>query len=452
MIARFILTENFDRIPLDVIKRAKESIIDCLGVMILGSNHEAIGILEKFIKENNGVKTSSVIGKNLKTSAIFAAFINGTMAHVLDFDDFSVSMSEGHPTAPTLAVVLALGEKINATGKEILEAYILGAEVEMKIGSLISPDHADKGWHTTGTLGTLGAAVTASKLLKLNLKQIAMALGIAVSQASGIIQNFGSMTKSLHVGAAAKNGIIAASLSKKGFTSSNDSFEGENGFCSVFYNYGNRNKLNKISEYLGNPYDFIEPGIEIKLYPCCSYTHGAINAILKLKEKYKFTTKNFKKITCGISYAVFKTLNHEIPKTDLDTKFNIPFCISLALVNDKLTVEDFSLIKLNNPEIREILGKIEVYIHPNLTTKEGLKNDFTLVTIFLSNGEAHSMKIDKKNASKDSLSYKKEIISKYVECTTGILSSENIKKSISIVDNLENLEKIQDLTSLFNVV
>jgi len=298
----------------------------------------------------------------------------------------------------------------------------------------------------------LGATVTASKLLKLNLKQIAMALGIAVSQASGIIQNFGSMTKSLHVGAAAKNGIIAASLSKKGFTSSNDSFEGKNGFCKVFCNYGNRNKLNKISKYLGNPYDFIKPGIEIKFYPCCSYTHGAINAILKLKEKYKFTTKNIKKITCGISYAVFKTLNHEIPKTDLDTKFNIPFCISLALTNDKLRVEDFSLIKLNNPEIREILWKIEVYIHPDLTTKEGLKNDFTLVNIFLSNGEVHSMKIDKKNTSKDSLSYKKEIILKYVECTTGILSSENIKKSISIINSLENLEKIQDLTSLFNAV
>ena len=221
-----------------------------------------------------------VIGSGFKTSAPLAALANGTMAHALDFDDVNWHMS-GHPTVPLLPAILALGQGVHASGQEVLLAYALGFEVETKVGLGMNPRHYDLGWHATSTLGTLGAAVACAKLLRLDVMKTRMALGIAASMAAGLRQNFGTMTKPLHPGQAAMNGVTAAQLARLGWTADANILEAPYGFCQLYAGAG-RYRLDDVVKQLGQPFEILASGVAIKQYPCCAFTHRALDGMLTL--------------------------------------------------------------------------------------------------------------------------------------------------------------------------
>jgi len=446
---QFIANTSFEQIPSPVIAKAKACVLDCAGVMIAASRHPATNIIAEFIEEMGGRSQASIVGRGIRTSTCLAAFANGSMAHVLDYDDTSRSMRDGHPTAPVLPTVLALGEKTGTSGKRILEAYIIGSEVEMKIGSLVTPTHADRGWHTTGTLGTMGAAAAAAKILDLDINKTGMAIGIAISEAAGVSQNFGTMTKSFHAGAAAKHGIIAALLAKKGFTSAINALEGKLGFCGIFCG-DKRCELGKISERLGNPYDFIFPGVDIKRYPCCSSAHCAIDAVLQLAQKHKFCSEKVENIRCGVSYKVPTVLIYPFPKTDLEAKSSMQFCLAVALVDKKVTVTEFTDSRLRDPRIQNLMKRIEMYVHPDLQTKESLTHEFTLVTVRLKDGTECSLKISKGQGSMSTPLREEEIVSKYKQCAQSLLNEDNIERSIRLIRNFENLDNVKELMRILS--
>ena len=240
--ADFIVHASMDRMPAEAIRLAKHFIIDGIGVILGGSTTTGSRILRDFVKISAEVHEATAVGREaFGCRASSAALLNGAAGHALDFDDTQLSSAAErifglltHPTVPPLAASLALGERLGVSGKRLIEAYLVGFEVECKLAEAIHPDHYKKGFHSSGTLGTFGAVASAAKLLDLSADQCAHALAISASMAAGIRVNFGTMTKPLHVGRAAQNGVLAAELAARGFTGGRDGLDGPWGFLRVF--------------------------------------------------------------------------------------------------------------------------------------------------------------------------------------------------------------------------
>src|SRR5215831_18257368 len=231
-LAEFVTKSRWEDCPAQAVEAARRAILDCLGVMLAGSVEPAARIVADVARAEGGSPLATVVGTPLRTGAVWAALFNGTAAHALDFDDTNFAML-GHPSAPVLTAALAAGELCTATGAEVMHAFLLGFEVETTMGEVVNPGHYARGWHSTCTLGTLGAAAAAARLLGLDTPATASALAVAASQASGLKENFGTMTKPFHAGHAARSGVLAALLAREGWTASEHALEGPQGFFNV---------------------------------------------------------------------------------------------------------------------------------------------------------------------------------------------------------------------------
>ncbi|UCH03012.1 MAG: MmgE/PrpD family protein [Candidatus Bathyarchaeota archaeon] len=260
-------------------------ITDGIAVMLAGSRTKCVEKLVEYINEIGCLHPSStIIGNSLRTIPSMAALVNGASGHADDYDDTQLSESKNriyglltHPTVPVLAAALAIGEKIGCSGREFLDAFLQGFEVECKLAEAIKPEHYRRGFHTTGTIGAFGACATAGKLLNLNEDQLRYALGLTASMCSGIRINFGTMTKPLHAGMAVSNGVVACMLAKRGFTADKNALDGKWGFLNIF---GHGFDPGKIIGKLGNPYSIVYPGASIKIYPCGSLCQPSMDALL----------------------------------------------------------------------------------------------------------------------------------------------------------------------------
>ena len=250
----------------------------------------------------------------------------------MDFDDTQLSSSPDrlfglltHPTIPPLAAALALGERRAASGAAVLEAFVAGFEVECKIAEAIDPNHYIKGFHSSGTIGTFGATIAAAKMLKLDRTALGHALGIAASMAAGIRVNFGTMTKPLHVGRAAQNGVMAAELAAKGFTAGADALDGPWGFFQIL---GGGFDAGRIVGVLGSPFTIVEPGVSIKPYPCGCLGHPTMDAMLKLVVEHDVQPDQIQQIRLRAGSNILKPLRYRIASSELEAKFCPAFMLS----------------------------------------------------------------------------------------------------------------------------
>jgi 2-methylcitrate dehydratase PrpD len=231
-IARFVVETEFKKIPSEAVKIAKTAVLDCLGVALAGSKERSAEICAEIARQEHAKQESTVIGQGFKSSALHAAFANGTAAHALDFDHSFTLM--GQPTAPMVPAVVSVGESMGASGQQLLEAYVVGFETITKLVMSLR-QRSEDGWHPPSSLGSFGAGVACAKLQGLSESQVEMTLGTAASMASGLVCNFGTMSKPLHVGLGARNGVLAAKLAQSGFTANKQAIEAGLGFYEVFY-------------------------------------------------------------------------------------------------------------------------------------------------------------------------------------------------------------------------
>lgn len=231
-LARYVIEAQYEDLPPNVVAEAKRSFMNWLGVAVGGCQHEAVEIALTTVTEFSGRREATVLGRSERLDIMHAALINGISSHVFDFDDTHLK-TVIHPSGPVAAALLALSERMPVSGLDFLNAFVLGVEVECRIGNAVYPSHYDVGWHITATTGVFGAAAAVGKLLGLNEQQMVYALGIAATQASGLREMFGTHCKPFHPGHAAKNGLLAAFLAKKNFTSSEQPIEGKRGFANV---------------------------------------------------------------------------------------------------------------------------------------------------------------------------------------------------------------------------
>jgi 2-methylcitrate dehydratase PrpD len=302
---------------------AKHALLDWFGVTIAGSREDLAPLLLEEFGGKEGPVTLVALGARAK--AHDAALINGTLSHALDYDDVNADMG-GHPTAPVAAAALALGESLGKCGRDVLLAFIAGYEVECQIGAMAGQSHYVKGFHATGTFGTFGATAAAARLMGLDAQQTAVALGIAASEAAGLKYNFGTMTKPLHVGKAAMNGVIAARLAARGFTARDDAIEGPQGFA---YTQVPEFVPRAIRPDAAAPFE-VEANL-FKYHAACYLTHSTIEAIRDLKRRHNIGLGDVEKITLKVDPGHLKVCDIPEPKTGLEIKFSIRHLAAMAL-------------------------------------------------------------------------------------------------------------------------
>jgi 2-methylcitrate dehydratase PrpD len=442
-LAEFVVETDFDSLPGEAMERAKFSILDCLGVMLAGSIGPVGKLIMGFARTMGGEPRSSVIAGGFRTSAPNAALANGTMGHALDYDDDS-DTTYGHPTVAILPAVLALGED-RASGRDVLESYILGHEVGARLGSVLIPPHYEKGWHSTSTLGAITAAAASAKILKLEVEKTRMAFGIAASEASGLRSNFGTMGKPLHAGSAAQKGVLAALLAESGFEADGDILESRFGFINVFDGRGNVD-LEEITADLGTSYDIVSPGINIKKYPCCYNTHSAIDGLLKLVEKNGLSPQDIKNIRCGVNELSPGILIHPDPKTGLEAKFSLPYCLAVALVKGNVRIADFEDAKVRDDTIREQMKKVEMYVHSDLKGQDTLPS--AVIEIETKAGEKYSLRVERPSGSGRFPLTWDRLVSKFRDCSSLVMNENDSDSVIASIQELEGLSSIKDLMDI----
>ncbi len=419
---------------------ARLGVTDFIGVAFAGLGEEQSKIIVDYARKMGGVPQASIIGSGFKTSPYLAALVNGTVGHSLDYDDVAISLI-GHPSAFLVPAILAIGEGIGSSGEDVLTAYVIGYETACHIARPILQSHYVQGWHSTATFGTLGAVASVAWLLKLNAHQVRMALGIAASLAGGLRQNFGTMTKPLHAGRAAANGIQAALLAQAGFTADDSIIEAPLGFAKVF---GHDKEVNwaEASESLGETFFITSAeGLSIKPYPCCGFTHCAIDAALYIKKEQGVNAADIAEVELGVSPFDKQILIHHHPRTGLEGKFSLEYCVASALLSGEVQLRHLTDEAVTEPQVMSLMEKmkwVEKYPMPVMGTAEGF--GCKSVTVKLNDGKEFSEKVTIAKGMPQNPLTPDEFNSKYRDCVSTVLSKEDVERSLFILDNLEKME------------
>jgi 2-methylcitrate dehydratase PrpD len=438
-IARFVSRTSLDDIPAEAVERAKLHILDTLGVLCAGSREEIAAIVRTYVDSLGCREESTVLALGLRTSAPYAAFANGILAHALDYDDYEWP-SMAHPSAVVLPAVLALGEKIGASGRACVEAYLVGLEVIARVGTGINPGHYDRGWHSTGTLGVLGAAAAGAKLLRIDAERVKSALGIAASTASGLRANFGTMTKPFHAGHAARNGVESALLASLRFTADQTIFERDLGFCCLF-GEGQGCDPGKIVDGLGSPLSILSPGIGIKPYPSCAATHSVLDGMFRLLADNPIDPEEVVRIECGIFYLYPKMLIHAEPRTGLEGKFSLEFCVALALLERDVSLAKFTDEKVNHPAVREVMKKVTKYVTDEVGTR-GTTYPGAILSIRFRDGRSLQERVGARKGSPLNPMSRAEIWNKFLDNASPLLGKGRAEEVLEGVTALETLSGI----------
>lgn len=439
----FACRTHFQDIPSETVNFAKMSVIDYCGVTLAGAKDPTSLLLSGYVKKIGSHPEASMIGQGFKSEASLAALVNGTIGHVLDYDDAGW-MTFIHPTVAILPAALALGEKLKASGKEVLAAYIIGTEVAGKIGLSMGATHYDIGWHCTATLGTIGATVAAGKLLQLDQDQSKVSLGIAVSLAGGVRQNFGTMVKSLHAGRAGQNGIMAANLAKEGFSASGEILESPLGFYRVFG--GGKDipfRAERIN--LGAPYVFQYPGISIKPYPSCGGTFPCIDAALYLREHHHPQAADVAAIELEVDHRSSGIVLHRDPQNELEAKFSFEYCLARALLSGKLALAHFTQESVQDPEVRGLMKKIK------RVETGGYEKDYkptANIKMKMRDGAVFTKRVTAETGYSEKPITIEQVNQKFRDCASLALPKENIGDLLKRLSRLEQIANIGEILEL----
>ena len=454
-VAAFIVNTGYRDVPEEVIDLGKKSILDGLGLALSGSVAET-GRLSRTYVQSLGLSRgeSTIIGSSLKAPARFAAFANGIGIHADDYDDTQLAVAEDrvyglltHPTAPSLSAALAIAESRGLSGRDLMMAYHVGVEVECKIAEAIAPRHYDEGFHSTGTCGTIGAAAAAARVAGLDLSQTLRALGIAASEAAGLRENFGTMTKPLHAGRAAESGIAAADLAALGWTAADQILEAPRGF---FRAAGGGYDPGAILHKLGHPWTFRTPGISIKPYPSGSLTHPAMSELSRLIRVEKITARQVERLDVGTNRNMPNALIHHHPKTGLEAKFSMEFCMASLLLYGKAGLTEFTDEVVNRREVQDIIARVHFGVHP-VAEAAGYNKMTTILEIRLQDGRTILGRADfAKGSPAIPMSYE-ETAEKFLDCAAfARWPHDKSKAAVERVRGLESLPDVRSLTALFS--
>jgi 2-methylcitrate dehydratase PrpD len=423
--------------------RAAVAVLDTLGVTLAGASEPAARIVQK-VAASEGAGSCSVIGTRMTASATGAALANGTAAHALDFDDMCF-VSLAHPSAPLVAAALAAAETDGSAGRALLDAYVVGFELEGRLGRVMNPRHYQRGWHCTSTLGTIGAAAVASRLLHLDPSTAAHALAIAASEASGLKENFGTMVKPLHAGLAARNGVLAALLAKHGLTASEQALDGAQGFLTAMDSESHA-LADGVAD-LGTRWEILDTGVTVKLYPSCAGTHPSLDTILDLRRRNGFTADTVERIEIDVDSITPTVLIYDRPATGLEAKFSMPFCVAAAVVHGRIGIDSFDADRLRDPQVAALMPRVSMRID---TALDGQAPPLTQarVRVHLRDGRTVAQVADGARGYPERPASDDELGDKFLACARRALPPEAAERALAMLRNPEAIADVRDLTNL----
>ncbi|MCI0371109.1 MAG: MmgE/PrpD family protein [candidate division NC10 bacterium] len=447
-ITQFILSLRFTDIPERTRELAKGFLLDGLGVTLAGSTEKGSRILQAHLRAAGGKKEASILGTTLRVPAHMAALANGAAGHAMDYDDTQLATSKEsvyglltHPTVPALSAVLPLAEAADASGRDLLVAYVGGVEVMCRIADAANPRHYQAGFHSSGTIGTFGAAAAAAKLLRLNEDATLRALGLAGSMAAGLRESFGTMTKPYHVGHAAGNGVVAARLARRGFTAAKNILEAKRGFYSAA---AGGFDPEKITGKLGKPFFFEEPGISIKPYPSGSLSHPAQDLLFDLMREHRFGADDVEAMQVGSNSHVLNALIYSMPTTALEGKFSIPFCMAIGLLTGKAGIAQFKDRWVRDRRTVALMGRIKHVLDPEIE-RQGYHRMLTSLEIRLRDGRVIRGSSDVFRGHPARPMSREEIEAKFSECAALCLPRAKAQVATDLVWRLERVPRVRDL-------
>ena len=425
-------------------ERAKRAFQDVIGCMIAGAGDAGVARVRDSIA-GWGTGAATVIGQSTRVPAPWAALVNGTAAHALDFDDeFLEALT--HASAVLVPALLAIGEERDAPGAAVLDAYIVGIELHAALGRGVIRSHYDRGWHATSTIGCIGTAGACARLSGLDAGKLAHSLSLGVSMAAGCKVQFGSMAKPLHAGLAAQHAIQAAQMAASGVEGRLNALEGPMGFLDLCggpspAGWGGR------LDSLGAPLAIVRQGLMPKRFPCCTATHRVLDCVLKLREEAGFQAEDVVSVDVLVGHGHKKNLMFETPQTEFEARFSMQYCVAVALRHGAVKLADFTPEAVQRPDVRALLGvtKMRAY-DPGAEQSDPAAALPHEVDIALRDGRRlHASRTTLKGSVGDPLE-DAECEAKFVDCCHGFLLEADIGRLRRDIFRIEALDSIRALT------
>jgi 2-methylcitrate dehydratase PrpD len=454
--AAFLETVRLDAIPEEAVRIGTRCLLDGFGLIVAGSQEDSVQFLVADAQETGGRSEALLLRRgDTMVPAPIAARILGTAGHAHDWDDSQVSHDPNHvygllthPTIPPLTSALVMAQRIGAIdGKRFMLAFLAGFEVECKISEWMLPQHYLRGMHSSATVGTFGAYATAAKLLGLESDRLRSGFGIAASFAAGIRCNFGTMTKPLHVGRAAENGVTAALLAARGVTADADALDGPWGFYAV---HGGGVSVEKTAEGFGKLWSIVEPGVSVKPYPCGVLTHPTIDLMLKLVTENNIDADNVKKVTVYAGTNILKPIRYPIAANHLQAKFSLPAALAMITLVRQAGKREFSDQFVASAAMQEMQRRITTELDPEIE-KMGFDKMRSRIRIDTKDGRDVSGWADERyRGGPDNPLSDAELESKARSCCDGVLTSDRQQRLIDHAWSILDLKNTRTLMEIIN--
>jgi 2-methylcitrate dehydratase PrpD len=428
-LAHHIVSTTFDQLPAPARKEASRTLLNWIGCTLGGSKHEAVGIAVSALAPFSGPAQASLLGRTERFDIFNAALINGIASHVLDYDD-THTRNVIHPAGPVMSAILAVSEHRPVSGKDFVTALVLGVDVECRIGNTVYPKHYDVGWHITGTAGVFGAAAASGKLLGLSEEQMLWAIGLAATQPVGLQEMFGSMTKAFHPGRAAQNGLTAAVLASKNFTSSEQSLEAKYGWVNAV---SSAHDYNYITNNLGHAFEISNN--TYKPFACGVVMHPTIDGCIQLRNEHKLPADQIDRVELRVHPLVMQLTSKKSPQTGLESKFSIYHAASVALVEGAGGIDQFSDRAVRDQAIASLRDRVTTVVDSNL------HEDQVRIVLVAKSGERSEKFIEHAVGSLEHAMSDNDLEAKFTGLANGVLPPERQRRLMDLCWHAEGLKE-----------
>jgi 2-methylcitrate dehydratase PrpD len=429
LMADYIAGFDLASAPPAVVERARIAFIDTIGVMLAGSHEEVSHLVVEMVKEEASAPLATIVGQSLRASPQLAALANGVASHAMDYDLTYVS---GQAIAAVVPAILPLAETVKATPAEMIAAYIVGAEIGGRVARANFKASSVGGWHTTGMVGAIAAAAAASRILKVPASAIPNVLGISTSLASGISGNFATMTKPLHCGNAARHGVAAAQLGRRGFTASPIAFEAKAGYFNTF-GRGLDVSLEPFKD-LGSRFDLVSSRFDLKAFPCGGLTHTSIEAALELRNKVGSRLSEIKGIHCSVTANAGQRAGTQYPATVENAKFSVAYLVAYALAHGAPRIAAFTEQALQDERVKALAKTVTASVDPALGP--GTNGSPAAIKLTLANGEVLEARKDFASGSAKNPMTPAQIEEKFLDCAAQIMKEDAARKVYAFLETL----------------
>ena len=434
-LARYVVGARPEDVPEAVRKEARRTVVNWVGCAVGGSPHETLDIAVATLAPFGGPAQASVLGRPERTDILGAALLNGMSSHVLDYDDTHLK-TVIHPGGPVLSAILALAEYQPVSGRDFLHALVLGVEAECRIGNAVNPAHYDRGWHITGTAGVFGAAAACGKLLGLSEQQMVWALGVAAAQPVGLREMFGTMTKSFHPGRAAQNGLLAALLASRNFTSTDVGLEGKSGWGHVL---STEFDTTEITDGLGESYEILLN--TYKPFPCGIVLHPTIDGCLHLRAEHRLSAADIERIDLSVHPLVLELTGKRTPQTGLEGKFSVYFSAAVSIVVGAAGVKQFSDETVRDPVVVALRDRVVATVDP------AIREEQVRVVVILKDGRRLEKFVEHAVGSVENPMSDAALEAKFLDLADGVIPAARARALLATCWRVEELGSAAELAS-----